>query len=234
MKNLPKTTQFLVLIRYDLYFAMNIQHSIQTTQHIRHTYAWMFLLLKMSTQGPYTNKHIVTPIRITSPCKNQNITGNRFSLVPNSDSSNFLFALPPFLVSCSGLLIAILHADFVSCMWKKKKSRMWHCTGFCGQTQARLCDMPIWHPLHFSSRRNSTCCSCDWDSGINAWTLIPCQLKHLRILWLISSSCHQELWQYPLFSVHSELDYFFFFLGGCLFFFFNPTPESCIWMIECS
>lgn len=32
-----------------------------------------FLLLKMSIQGPYTNKHMVIPIRITSSCKNQNI-----------------------------------------------------------------------------------------------------------------------------------------------------------------
>lgn len=102
MKNFLTTNHFLVLIRYGLYFAMNIQHSIQTTQHMCHMYACMFLLLKMRTQGPYTNKHIVTPIRITSPCKNQNITGNRLSLVPNSDSSNFLFELLPFWVSpCS-------------------------------------------------------------------------------------------------------------------------------------
>lgn len=46
------------------------------------------------------------------------------------------------------------------------------------------------------------------------WTLIPCQLKHLQLLRLISSSCHQEHWQYPLFSTHAwtRLSLSFFFL----------------------
>lgn len=47
----------------------------------------------------------------------------------------------------------------------EEKSGVWHCTSFCGQTQARLCDLPVWHPVHFSSRKDRTCCCCDQDSG---------------------------------------------------------------------
>lgn len=92
-------------------------------------------------------------------------TGNRLSLIPNRDSSNFLFALPPFLVSPWS---RTAHYHFACCFCflnVKKKSKMWHRTGFCGQTQARIWDMTIWHPVHFSSRKHRTCCCCVWDSG---------------------------------------------------------------------
>lgn len=87
--------------------------------------------------------------------------GNRFSFVPNSDFSNFLFASPSFLVfprsrmPTQDCLVPLL-CHFTCWLGPSytRKGRVWHCTGFWGQTEARPQDMPVWHPVRFRSRKD--------------------------------------------------------------------------------
>lgn len=99
-------------------------------------------------------------------------SGNRLSLVPNSDSSNFFNCIAVLfgdsLVKSAVILLNYSPLQFymlILFLVCEEKSGTWHCAGFCGQTQARHCDMPVWHPVHFSSRRDRMCCCCDQDSG---------------------------------------------------------------------
>lgn len=83
----------------------------------------------------------------------------------------------------------------------EKKNRGWPCIGFWVQTQTGCCDLPVWHPTHFSSRRDREVHAVAVTQILDAQTLTLCQLKHLELLQPVSS--HQKHWQYPLSSINA-------------------------------
>lgn len=145
------------------------------------------------------------PSRLLHHARTKTSNGNRFSFVPNSDFSNFLFASPFFLVfprsrmPTQDCLVPLLY-HFTCWLGPSyaRKGRVWHCTGFWGQTEARPQDMPVWHPVRFSSRKDR------YKHVLLLWqilgtrTLTPHQSKHLQLLQPVSSSRHQKHWQHSL------------------------------------
>lgn len=176
-----------------------------------------FCCSKWAHKVPTKIRTLWHPSGLLHHARTKTSNGNRLALVPNNDSSNFLFASLSFLVSPWSRVLtqdcSVIHLCHFTCwfcfLYVKKKAECGTALAFVARL--RPDSVTCLFGTQYISVQGATACAATVTKISGAWTFIPCQLKHLQFLWLISSSCQQEHWKYPLFSVHAWTRLFLFF-----------------------